>query len=190
MVAKRIFDIFFSGLGLLILAPFGLLISLIIKFTSRGPVFFRQVRVGQFEQPFLIHKFRTMVVDAESKGLKLTVTKDPRITSIGRFLRKTKLDELPQLIDVFVGNMSLVGPRPEVPEYVKYFPENIKKIVLSVKPGITDVSSIKMIDENDILAKSVDPHQAYIEEILPEKLNYAVNYVNNQSIFGDTYLIF
>lgn len=189
MLAKRIFDLFFAALGLLVLSPFMFLIVLLIKLTSSGPVFFRQVRVGQYQEPFKIHKFRTMVVDAEAQGLKITVGKDSRITSVGHFLRKTKLDELPQLLDVFLGRMSLVGPRPEVPEYVATYPDEVKKIIFSVKPGITDWASIKMIDENDILAKSANPQQDYIAKILPEKLAYGVKYVKTRSLILDVYLI-
>jgi lipopolysaccharide/colanic/teichoic acid biosynthesis glycosyltransferase len=189
VLAKRIFDLFFAALGLLVLSPFMFLIVLLIKLTSSGPVFFRQVRVGQYQEPFKIHKFRTMVVDAEAQGLKITVGKDSRITSVGHFLRKTKLDELPQLLDVFLGRMSLVGPRPEVPEYVATYPDEVKKIIFSVKPGITDWASIKMIDENDILAKSANPQQDYIAKILPEKLAYGVKYVKTRSLILDVYLI-
>jgi lipopolysaccharide/colanic/teichoic acid biosynthesis glycosyltransferase len=186
---KRSFDIICALCGLIILSPVLLLIIVLIKLTSTGPVFFRQTRVGQYEKLFQIHKFRTMIVNAEASGLKITVGRDPRITSIGHFLRKTKLDELPQLIDVLMGTMSLVGPRPEVPEYVQYYTNEIKAIVLSVRPGITDWASIKMIDENDILARASDPQQAYIQQILPEKLAYAVRYVQTRSLKLDVYLI-
>jgi lipopolysaccharide/colanic/teichoic acid biosynthesis glycosyltransferase len=190
VLAKRIFDILCSFIGLLILSPIFLVIIVLIKTGSRGPVFFRQTRIGQYEKPFQIHKFRTMIVDAEARGLKITVGVDPRVTGIGRFLRKSKLDELPQLIDVFLGRMSLVGPRPEVPEYVRYFPPEVKAVVFRVKPGITDYASLKMIDENEILAKSENPENAYINEILPEKLAYAVKYVKTRSMTTDIYLIF
>ncbi len=189
MGIKRSFDIICALCGLIILSPVLLLIIVLIKLTSTGPVFFRQTRVGQYEKLFQIHKFRTMIVNAEASGLKITVGRDPRITSIGHFLRKTKLDELPQLIDVLMGTMSLVGPRPEVPEYVQYYTNEIKAIVLSVRPGITDWASIKMIDENDILARASDPQQAYIQQILPEKLAYAVRYVQTRSLKLDVYLI-
>ena len=189
MGIKRVFDIICALCGLIILSPVLLLIIVLIKLTSTGPVFFRQTRVGQYERLFQIHKFRTMIVNAEASGLKITVGRDPRITSIGHFLRKTKLDELPQLIDVLMGTMSLVGPRPEVPEYVQYYTNEIKAIVLSVRPGITDWASIKMIDENDILARASDPQQAYIQQILPEKLAYAVRYVQTRSLRLDVYLI-
>ncbi len=163
---------------------------LLIKLTSTGPIFFRQTRVGQYEQLFQIHKFRTMIVNAEARGLKITVGQDARITSIGRFLRKTKLDELPQLIDVLIGNMSLVGPRPEVPEYVKYYPTEVKAQIFKLKPGITDWASIKMIDENAILAKAENPEDEYIYKILPEKLAFAVRYAQTRSLTLDIYLIF
>lgn len=189
MLAKRFFDIFCAGIGLIVLSPILLIIAFIIKVSSSGPVFFRQTRVGLKQQLFQIHKFRTMVVDAEKKGMKITVGHDPRITAIGCLLRKTKLDELPQLIDVFIGNMSLVGPRPEVPEYVKYYPPEVAQIIFSVRPGITDWASIKMIDENGLLAKSPDPETVYIEQVLPEKLGYAVKYVKTRSLFLDIQLI-
>lgn len=189
MGIKRVFDIICALCGLIVLSPVLLLIIVLIKLTSTGPVFFRQTRVGQYEKLFQIHKFRTMIVNAEASGLKITVGRDPRITSIGHFLRKTKLDELPQLIDVLMGAMSLVGPRPEVPEYVQYYTNEVKAIVLSVRPGITDWASIKMIDENDILARASDPQQAYIQQILPEKLAYAVRYVQTRSLRLDVYLI-
>ena len=153
MGIKRSFDIICALCGLIILSPVLLLIIVLTKLTSTGPVFFRQTRVGQYEKLFQIHKFRTMIVNAEASGLKITVGRDPRITSIGHFLRKTKLDELPQLIDVLMGTMSLVGPRPEVPEYVQYYTNEVKAIVLSVRPGITDWASIKMIDENGSLPR-------------------------------------
>lgn len=190
MLVKRFFDILCSGIGLILLSPFFLVIALIIKISSPGEVFFRQTRVGLNQQLFRIHKFRTMITDAEKAGMKITVGRDPRITRIGGLLRKTKLDELPQLIDVFVGSMSLVGPRPEVPEYVKYYPEEVANVVFSVRPGITDWASIKMIDENAILAKSANPERAYIDKVLPEKLGYAVKYVKTRNLFLDISLIF
>lgn len=190
MLIKRLFDIGCAGIGLLVLSPLLLVLALIIKITSPGPVFFRQTRVGMKQKQFQIHKFRTMVVDAEKKGIKITVGQDPRITGIGRLLRKTKLDELPQLLDVVIGDMSLVGPRPEVPEYVKYYPSEVAALIFSVRPGITDWASIKMIDENQLLAKSANPETAYIEQILPEKLGYAVKYVKTRTLFLDIRLIF
>lgn len=162
---------------------------LVIKVTSRGDIFFRQARVGKNEKIFRIHKFRTMVTNAEAHGLKITVGRDPRITRIGYLLRKTKLDEIPQLIDVLLGNMSLVGPRPEVPEYIQFYPPEVRKKVFSVRPGITDEASIVMIDENDILSKSSNPEQTYIQEILPLKLSYAVKYVDSHNLLLDISLI-
>lgn len=189
MSIKRLFDLICALVGLIVLSPILVVIMLLIKFTSSGPIFFRQTRVGQYEELFQIHKFRTMVVNAEARGLKITIGRDPRITPIGHFLRKTKLDELPQLIDVVLGKMSLVGPRPEVPEYIQYYSDQMRGIIFSVRPGITDWASIKMIDENEILARASDPQQAYIQQILPEKLSYAARYVQTRSLKLDIYLI-
>ncbi len=189
MLVKRIFDIVFSMLGLMLLSPFFIIIAILIKFGSRGKIFFRQTRVGRYGKHFRIHKFRTMVANAESLGLKITVGEDVRVTSIGKFLRKYKLDELPQLLDVISGKMSLVGPRPEVPEYVKLYPEDVKKIVLSVCPGITDWSSIIMINESLLLSKTIDPKTSYINDIMPKKLAYAVKYVKTRSLLQDTIII-
>lgn len=189
MIFKRIFDLFFSGLGLLLLCPLFLVISLAIKFESDGPVFFRQARVGLGGEIFWIHKFRTMVIDGECRGLQITVGADPRVTSIGFFLRKYKLDELAQLIDVFIGKMSLVGPRPEVPFYVGLYPEDVRIIVLAVRPGITDLASIEFKDENKILGNALDPTKAYIDEILPIKLNYYIDYVKKRTFWGDIGII-
>ena len=189
MLAKRIFDFVCALLGLLVLSPLLLLIMLLIKLDSPGPVFFCQLRVGQFERHFLIYKFRTMIVAAESKGLKLTVGCDPRITRLGRVLRLSKLDELPQLLNVLIGQMSLVGPRPEVLEYVKHYPLTVRGIVFRVKPGITDWASIKMIDENKLLAQAKNPEQLYLEQLVPLKLAYAVKYVKTRTFGGDILLI-
>ena len=189
MLTKRIFDVVFALIGLIVLSPLLLLIMLLIKLDSAGPIFFCQIRVGRFERPFLIYKFRTMRVATESDGLKLTVGEDPRITRLGQILRTTKLDELPQLLNVLVGEMSLVGPRPEVPEYVKHYPLEVRGIVFRVRPGITDWASIKMIDENKLLAQAENPEQAYLEQILPLKLAYAVKYVKTRSFGGDILLI-
>lgn len=172
------------------LSPLLLLIALAIKLDSSGPVFFRQERVGRDGKIFKIHKFRTMVPNAERQGLQITVGSDARVTRVGEFLRKYKLDELAQLFDVFLGDMSLVGPRPEVPRYVNFYPDNIRDIVLSVKPGITDWASIEYKDENDILGKAEDPQRAYIEEVLPVKLKYYVDYVQKRSLWGDVVIIF
>ncbi len=188
-MAKRVFDVFFSSLGLLLLAPFLVLIAVWVKTGSKGPIFFRQERIGLHGKPFKIHKFRSMRVDSESGG-RLTVGTDARITTEGRILRRLKLDELPQLIDVLLGKMSLVGPRPEVEEFIDFYPKEIKVKVLSVKPGITDRAAIEMVDENEILAQYADPKQAYVDFILPVKQNYYINYVNSNSLIGDLVIIF
>lgn len=187
---KRLFDFIASSLGLLILFPVLLVLGVWIKIDSPGPIFFRQLRLGLGGKPFRIHKFRTMVEAGELLGLQITVGTDPRVTHAGKFLRKYKLDELPQLIDVWVGAMSLVGPRPEVPRYVAHYPEEIRELILSVRPGITDRASIEFKDENEILGKAVDPHLAYINEVLPIKLRYYQDYVANQSLLLDIKLIF
>lgn len=171
------------------LSPLFLVIAVWIKLDSKGPVFFRQVRVGRNGKPFRIHKFRTMGVNSESVG-RLTVGNDSRVTRSGHFLRKSKIDELPQLIDVVVGNMSLVGPRPEVQEFIDCYPSEVRREVLSVRPGITDLASIEMVDENEILAKYTDSRKAYIEQILPIKQQYYVDYVRNNSLFEDINIIF
>ena len=187
---KRLFDFIVSSLGLLILFPVLLALAVWVKIDSPGPIFFRQVRVGLGGKPLRIHKFRTMIDNGELLGLQITVGADPRVTRAGKFLRKYKLDELPQLIDVWVGAMCLVGPRPEVPRYVAHYPEGVRKLILSVKPGITDKASIEFKDENEILGKAVDPHLAYINEVLPIKLRYYQDYVANQSLASDIKLIF
>lgn len=189
MVSKRVFDFVLSGLGLVALAPVFILLAVWIKLDSSGPVFFRQERVGQFGKIFTIHKFRTMVSDAEKKGLQITVGADARVTRVGHWLRKYKLDELPQLLDVWLGSMSLVGPRPEVPRYVECYPEDVRDLVLSVRPGITDRASIEFKDENEILGRATEPNKAYIEEVLPIKLGFYVDYVKNRSLMGDLGLI-
>lgn len=189
MIAKRIFDVFFSLLGVLVLAPLFLFIGLWIKFDSPGPVFFRQERIGRFGKSFRIFKFRTMNLDAESKGRQITVGEDPRITPSGRFLRQYKLDELPQLLNVLLGEMSLVGPRPEVPRYVSLYPADVRDQVLSVQPGITDYASIEYKDENAILGRAADPDRAYIEEVMPVKLRYYQRYVAERSLWVDFTLI-
>ena len=176
-------------MGLLLLSPVFLIITVLIKLESNGPVFFRQERVGLNGHLFRIHKFRTMLADAERKGLQITVGPDQRITRVGAVLRKYKLDELAQLIDVFVGDMSLVGPRPEVPKYIACYPEAVRAEVLSVRPGITDLASIQFKDENDILGRSSNPERAYMEEVLPIKQNYYVEYVRGRSFLGDLRII-
>lgn len=185
---KRSFDVLVSALGLLVLLPVFFVVAISIKLDSPGPIFFRQVRVGRYGVPFRIHKFRTMNVDVESAG-RLTVGADSRITRSGRFLRKYKLDELPQLIDVLFGKMSLVGPRPEVQEFIDCYPGDVRDKVLSVRPGITDYASIEMIDENEILAQYDDARQAYVDVILPMKQTYYLKYVDNHGLLVDTSLI-
>lgn len=188
-MSKRLFDLVLSSLGLLLLGPSLLLIALLIKLDSTGPVFFRQERVGRHGKPFRIHKFRTMRHDPTGQGLQITVGADSRITRVGAVLRKTKLDELPQLIDVWCGTMSLVGPRPEVPRYVAHYPAALRDKVLSVRPGITDIASIEYRDESSILAHAADPESAYIEQVLPHKLALAVSYVDRASVWMDIQLI-
>lgn len=189
-MAKRAFDWCASSIGMLLLAPVFFVLAIWIKLDSVGPVFFRQERVGIGGKTFCIHKFRTMATESEKRGLLITVGADARITRVGQWLRKYKLDELPQLLDVWLGNMSLVGPRPEVPHYVVYYPADLRDLVLSVRPGITDKASIEFKDENEILAKAADPNKAYIEEVLPIKLGYYVEYVQSHSLWGDINLIF
>ena len=178
----RFFDFILSLVGLVVLAPILIVLAIWIKIDSKGPVFYKQVRVGQNGIDFGLFKFRSMVVDADKKGLITVGGRDPRITRSGYFIRKYKLDELPQLINVLVGDMSLVGPRPEVRKYVNLYTDEQQK-VLSVKPGITDYASIEYMDENEILGKSSDPEKTYIEEIMPEKIKYNMKYISNKSLF-------
>lgn len=184
-VAKRAFDLLGAGAALLLLAPLLLLIALVVRLDSPGPVFFRQERVGRHGQTFRIHKFRTMVADAPQRGLALTVGADPRITRSGRWLRRTRLDELPQLLDVLRGRMSLVGPRPEVPRYVAHYPPGLRERALAVRPGITDPSSLQFLDEDRLLAAAADPEREYIEHILPRKLQAAADYAARASLWSD-----
>jgi len=185
---KRIFDISFSLLGLIVILPVLLLIALFIKLDSKGPVFYLQTRVGKNIEDFKIYKFRTMLLGSDAKGLLTLGDKDPRITKFGYFLRKSKLDELPQLINVFIGNMSFVGPRPEVRKYVNHFSEDDLKI-LSIKPGITDYASIYFKDEAEILKSNIEPEKLYIEKILPKKLKLNKEYLNNMSLLTDIKII-
>ena len=186
---KRVFDIVAAAGGLIVLSPLFLLVSMLIKADSHGPIFFRQERVGRKFHPFLIYKFRTMARDAPARGGPITVRNDPRVTRVGRFLRKTKFDELPQLINVLKGEMSLVGPRPEVPQYVKLFRQDYEEIA-KVRPGITDLASIKYRDEAAILAEYRNPEEAYRQEILPEKISLAKEYIRRSSFLFDLVLIF
>jgi lipopolysaccharide/colanic/teichoic acid biosynthesis glycosyltransferase len=187
---KRLLDFIASFYGLILLSPIFVLAALWIKIDSRGPIFFRQERVGFQGSLFRIHKFRTMVLDAEKKGKQITVGADSRITTVGSFLRKYKLDELPQLIDVLVGDMSLVGPRPEVSKYIDCYSDDEKHDVLSVKPGITDNASIEFRDESELLASSKDPEATYINEVLPRKIALYRKYASERSFFGDVVIIF
>ncbi|WP_270565482.1 sugar transferase [Clostridium beijerinckii] len=187
-VVKRIFDLICSTLGLIVLSPIFIVIAIRIKTDSDGPVFFKQIRIGEKNKEFEILKFRTMVVDAEKLGRQITVGNDNRITKIGAFLRKYKLDELPQLINVFKGDMSLVGPRPEVPRYVNMYNEEQRR-VLEVKPGITDLASIRYRDENDLLGEAENPDDFYINTIMPDKLALNLEYINKNNIFLDIYII-
>ncbi|CAD5372623.1 Undecaprenyl-phosphate galactosephosphotransferase [Rubrivivax sp. A210] len=182
-MAKRLFDLLGAALALLLLAPLLLAVAAWIRLDSPGPVFFRQERVGRHGVPFRIHKFRTMVADAG--GLPLTVGADPRITRVGAYLRRTRLDELPQLIDVLIGRMSLVGPRPEVPRYVAHYPPGLRERALAVRPGITDPASLEFIDEAVLLAQAADPERQYIEVILPVKLRRAADYAERASLATD-----
>ena len=185
---KRFFDIVASGLGLIMLSPLFLIVAIWIKLDSPGPVFFRQVRVGRYNKDFRIFKFRTMRVGSD-KGSQITIGgRDPRVTRAGYWLRKFKIDELPQLINVFIGDMSLVGPRPEVRRYVDlYTPEQMH--VLDVRPGITDAASIKFRNESEFLKQVDDPEKHYIEVIMPMKLDLYLQYVNCHSFKGDIRLI-
>ncbi len=188
---KRFFDIIFSFLGLLILSPFFLVVAIIIKMTSPGPVFYRGVRVGKDFKEFKIYKFRTMIVGADKIGGPSTREGDPRVTKIGRFLRRHKLDELPQLINVLKGEMSLVGPRPEVPEYAKLY-QGEEKIVFSVRPGMTDYSSLWDINEAEILkdAKTFEEtEKIYLEKIRPEKVRLQMKYIKEMSFLTDLKII-
>jgi lipopolysaccharide/colanic/teichoic acid biosynthesis glycosyltransferase len=185
---KRIFDFTASLAGLLLLAPLFALVAIWIKLDSPGPVFFRQQRVGKDGVLFDIVKFRTMHDDAHEA--LLTIGHDRRITEVGKFLRRHKLDEFPQLFNVMAGSMSLVGPRPEVPRYVDCYPPEVRSVVLSVLPGITDWASIYYKEENSLLGRAANPEQAYLETILPAKLKYNLRYVHERSFWNDVRIIF
>ena len=186
---KRLFDIFASGVGLIVLSPLFLIVAVWIKLDSAGPVFYRQVRVGKGNQDFKIFKFRTMRIGSDRGSLITVGGRDPRITTSGYFLRKTKIDELPQLINVLIGDMSLVGPRPEVRHYVNYWtPEQMR--VLDVRPGITDPASIRYCNENELLEKADDPESFYINVIMQDKISLYLDYVDNNGFWRDLQLIF
>ena len=186
---KRLFDITFSFFGLIILLPFFILIAIWILLDSRGGVFYRQTRVGKNNIDFRLWKFRSMRPDSDKKGLLTVGGRDPRITRSGYFLRKTKMDELPQLINVLVGDMSFVGPRPEVRKYVDMY-NNEQKKVLNVRPGITDIASLEYFEESELLAKSSDPEKTYIEEIMPAKLKLNLQYIDKANLATDIGMIF
>lgn len=188
LIAKRAMDIAISAAALCVLWPVFLLIALAIVIDDPGPVFYRQVRVGRGGRPFRIFKFRTMVVDADKKGLSITVGRDSRITRVGAFLRKTKLDELAQLLNVLYGQMSFVGPRPEVPRYVELYTPYQRQVLL-VRPGITDYASIAYRNENDLLAGADDPEKMYIETIMPDKIELNMKYLREISPLADLRLI-
>ncbi len=189
MIFKRLFDLAITIPGVLVLSPLLLAVALWVKWDSPGPVLFRQLRVGKGGRLFQVLKFRTMGVGAEAKGPKITVDRDSRITRSGTFMRRHKLDELPQLINVLKGEMSLVGPRPEVPEYVEKYPPHVRDVVLSIAPGITDLASIRFKDEMALLAGVSDPEKTYVEEILPQKLDIYQQYVLERSLWLDMRLI-
>lgn len=186
---KRLFDILLSGIGLLIISPLFLIVAIWIKLDSPGPIFYRQVRVGRYNKDFRIFKFRSMRIGSDKGSLVTIGGRDPRITRSGHFIRKFKIDELPQLINVLVGDMSLVGPRPEVRHYVNYWTEE-QMHVLDVRPGITDPASIKFRNENELLAQAEDPEKYYIEVIMQEKIKLYLDYVKKNSLWYDIKLIF
>ncbi len=185
---KRTFDIGVSFVGLILLSPLMLLAALAIKLDSPGPIMFRQKRIGKGFRPFLIYKFRTMVQGASDRRRSFTVGDDPRIISSGRFLRRTKIDEIPQLINVLKGDMSFVGPRPEVPEVVELFRSEYEEI-LKVRPGITDLASLKYRDEAAVLEQSENPEEEYLRRVLPDKINLSKEYIRRSSFFLDLTLI-
>lgn len=187
-LGKRIFDIFATLIGSVLLLPFVVLIIIWIKMSSKGPLFYIQKRVGKDFKEFNLYKFRSMIIDADKKGPSVTSGDDPRITKVGKFIRKTKIDELPQLINVLKGDMSLVGPRPEVMKFVKEKREEYKK-VLSVKPGITDNAAIEYRDEETIMKQYENKEKAYLEIVLPQKIKLYYFYIDNISFINDVKLI-
>ena len=186
---KRLFDIVSALFGLGLFGLPMLAIALWIRLDSPGPVFFRQERVGRHGARFRIHKFRTMAVDAEKRGPQLTVGADARVTRVGRVLRANRLDELPQFLDVLAGDMSLVGPRPDVPRYVDQWPADLRERVLAVRPGITDPASLKFRDEATLLAQAADPEREYMDVILPRKLALSADYADHASLWTDLAVI-
>ena len=188
-MAKRMFDLLGAAVALLLLAPLLAAVACWIKLDSPGPALFRQQRVGRHGRLFAIHKFRTMAADAVQRGPQLTVGNDLRITRAGSFLRRSKIDELPQLIDVLAGHMSLVGPRPELPAYVAHYPAELRDKVLAVRPGITDPVSLELADESELLGRAADPEREYVEVLLPTKLRAAVAYAERATLWTDLQVI-
>ena len=187
-MGKRAFDLFWSALGLAVLAPLLALVALAVKLEDGGPVFFRQLRIGRGGRPFRIWKFRTMVVDADRQGRAITVGRDPRITRVGHRLRNSKLDEIPQLLNVFLGEMSLVGPRPEVPRYVELYTE-AQRAILALRPGITDLASIKYRNESDLLGAAENPDETYVQVLLPDKIRINLDYASEAGLWSDFLVI-
>ena len=185
---KRLFDLLLSSVGLVLLSPVILVLALLIKLHDRGPVFYRGERVGRGGTIFRIYKFRSMVVNAEKTGVSSTTKEDPRVTPIGRFLRKTKLDELPQLLNVFSGQMSIVGPRPEVKKFTDLYDDK-EKVLLELRPGITDYASLWDINEAEVLAGSSDPDKDYLEKIRPEKIRLQLKYERERSLWTDIKIV-
>jgi len=190
MIAKRLFDVLASSVGLIMLLPVFVVIAIAIRLDSEGEVLFRQRRIGRSGRVFMINKFRTMRAASSVEGSGITIGRDPRITRVGRILRATKMDELPQLFNVLVGEMSLVGPRPELAEYVAAYPEDLRRRVLALRPGITDYASIRFRNESELLARATDPHRYYVESILPAKLRLNVAYAERAGLFVDLKIIF
>ena len=185
---KRILDLIYASIGLTILFPILFIIGILIKLNSKGPIFYKQTRIGKNFKPFKILKFRTMIINADKKGLKITTKNDLRITKIGKILRKTKLDELPQLINVIKGDLALVGPRPEVKKYVTLFKKEYKSLLM-FRPGITDNAAIAYIDEESLLEKAENPEKTYIKKIMPKKLKIYNTYIQSISFLTDTEII-
>ena len=190
MIVKRAFDVTVAAIGLVALAPLFLLIAAAVRAESAGPAWFRQTRVGRLGRPFTILKFRTMQTTSGSSAVLLTIDPDPRLTRVGAFLRRYKLDELPQLLNVLAGEMSLVGPRPEIPEFVNHYSPELRTIILSVRPGITDTASIAFRHESAILARYPDPRQAYVDYIMPQKLEHCRRYIETRSMGMDLRILF
>ena len=187
-MSKRVFDLLFSVVGLLVLCPLLLLLAIAVKLSSRGPVLFRQQRIGKAGRPFCIVKFRSMVVNAEKRGLGVTRDGDPRITALGRILRKCKLDELPQLWNVLVGDMSFVGPRPEIPRYVAHYTGE-QNAVLTLKPGITDLATLEFRNEEELLRTAADTEKFYVEYCVPRKIKLNLAYADTANVWEDIKII-